>query len=114
MKKAMETDVIDLGDILESFVKKLDKLSEPELIDLAARLKPAAKACKTIDEAVKEMVKEKLDHQDGTRLGAMFKAILKLVPTKRLNQKRLLEEKPAIHAAYNEDVEDERVTFELR
>lgn len=114
MKPAMKRDLTDLTVILEDFASKLDKLTEADLIDLAARLKPVAKHCKAIDDHAKSYVKDKLDGQEGTVLGGLFKALLKLVPTTRLNQKLLKEEQPKIHAQYNEDVTDERVSFELR
>ena len=116
MKKALEVDVTGLGDILEGIVMFMDngKINEPDLIDLAARLKPAAKACEAIDKHVKEMVKAKLKHKEGNRLGGMFKAILKLVPTKRLNQGKLKADDPELYEAYCEDEEQERVTFEVR
>lgn len=114
MKKSLEIDFADLTDILEGFTKKLDKTSQADLIDLAARLKPVAKHCGTIDEYVKGIVKDRLKHNEGFLAGGLFKAVLKLVPTSRLNQKRLKEEKPAVHAAYCDDAVDERVTFEVR
>lgn len=114
MKPALKRDLVDLSDILENFASKLATLTEADLIDLAARLKPVAKHCKVIDDHVKAMVKDKLDGVEGTRLGGEFKAVMKLVPTTRLNQKLLKEEQPKVHARYNENVVDERVSFELR
>lgn len=114
MKKSLDEDLVDLGIILESFVKKLDKLTQAELIDIAARLKPVAKHCKAIDEFAKEFVKDKLHHKEGALAGGLFKAILKLILIERLDQKRLKEEKPAIHAAYLREDVDERITFEVR
>ena len=114
MKKSLELDFSDLNIILEGFEQKLDRMPQADLIDLAARLKPVAKHCKAIDEFVKTYVKEKLDDRPGSVPGGLFKATLKLVPTTRLNQSKLKEERPTIHAKYNEPVEDERVTFEVR
>lgn len=114
MKKSFELDLADLTAILETFSKKMDKLPQADLIDLAARLKPVCKQCITIDEYVKDMVKNRLDHEAGSLPGGLFKAILKLIPTKRLNQARLKAEHPVIHANYCDDCTDERVTFELR
>lgn len=114
MKPAMKRDLVDLSDILEGFAAKLDKLTTADLIDLAARLKPVAKHCKAIDEFTKEFVKTKRDGKEGDVLGGEFKATLKLVPTTRLDQKGLKENEPKIHAAYNLEVTDERVSFELR
>jgi len=112
--KQVERDLSDLTIIMEDFVANLPKLTEPEKIDLAARIKPVAKACESIDKHVKDLIKEKLKHKEGTRLGVLFKAMLKLVPTHRLNQKALKENEPEVFDEYNEDVTDERVTFELR
>lgn len=116
MKKAVDVDLTDLSDILEGLVAKLKqaKFTQAEMIDIAARLKPVAKHCKAIDEEVKEIVKEKLKHKDGTLPGTMFKAILKLIPVKRFNQSKFKEDKPVLFTTYLEDNEDERVTFETR
>lgn len=116
MKKSIANDLNDLTIILESLHEKLDKgtISEAELIDVAARLKPIAKHCNVIDEACKAYVKDKRKGIEGTVMGELFKAVLKIVPTKRLDQKALKENEPKIHAEYNMDVEDERVTYELR
>jgi hypothetical protein len=114
MKKTMNLDLIDVSDIMEGFVKKLEKLSQPELIDLAARLKPVAKHCKTIDEHVKEMVKDRLDHVGGELPGTSFTAKLMLVPVDRLDQTRLKAEKPIIYNNFLKHSTDERVTFEVR
>jgi len=114
MKKALELDMTDLSDILEGFVKKLEKMSEADLIDMAARLKPVAKHCQAIDEFVKGMVKDKLGGAEGSRNGSLFKAVLKLVPVHRLNQGRFKETKPALHESFCDDVEDKRITFEAR
>lgn len=114
MKPAMKRDLVDLSDILELFSSRLGIMAEADLIDLAARLKPVAKHCKEIDEHVKGVVKEALDGADGVRNGAEFKAVLKTVPTTRLNQKLLKENDPKVHAKYNEPCDDLRVSFELR
>lgn len=114
MKKAVEFDLADLSDILEGFVTKLPKMSQHDLIDLAARLKPVAKNTKAIDDFVKVMVKEKLKHKEGMLPGGLFKAVLKLVPIGRLDQKALKEDKPALVEEYTRDDTDERVTFEVK
>ena len=114
MKKSIETDLADLTAILENFVSSLGSLSQVEKIDVAARLKPVAKACKQLDDEVKELVKVKLKHKEGTVVGVLFKAVLKLVDTKRLDQKALKEAEPELVEEYMKDATDERVTFELR
>lgn len=114
MKKSLELDLADLTAILESFTKKLETVAQGDLIDLAARLRPVVKQCTVIDEYTKGVVKQKLRHAEGMVPGGMFKAVLKLVATKRLDQKLLKEEMPKIHAQYCLDATDERVTYELR
>jgi hypothetical protein len=89
-------------------------MQEPDLIDLAARLKPATKAIKVIDDYVKASLKAKLNGKEGTRLGNMFKAVLKIISVEQFQQKAFKEAKPAMAAQFTETVEQERITFELR
>lgn len=114
MKKAVELDLVDLSDIFEGFVKKFDKMTLTERIDLAARIKPVAKVCKDLDDRVKEEIKSIRNGVEGEVLGGMFKAKLTIVPVDRLQQKKLQEEKPKIYAQYLRHDEDERVTYHLR
>lgn len=114
MKPSIELDFGDLVDILESFVKKLPTMVLKDQIDLAARLKPVAKHCETIDKHVKGVVKVKLKHAEGTLKGELFKANLKLVPIDRLDQTKLKAEKPSVYEQFIRNDVDERVTFKLR
>lgn len=115
MKPAMKRDLVDISDIMENLSSKLTSLSQADLIDLAARLKPIAKHCDAIDKYVKdEIVKVELGEMPGELMGGEFKAILKVVSTTRLNQKLLKDMEPKIHAKYNEPCDDLRVSFELR
>lgn len=114
MKKSMELDVTYLSGILEGFAKKLDKLSEADLIDLAARLKPVVKHCDEIDEYTKALVKDKLRDKDGERLGSMFKAVLTVSPVKRLDQTALKEAEPELFEEYSKEKPEGRITFSLR
>ena len=109
-----ERELADLREIMEGLVLDFPSMTEKDKVDLAARLKPIGKACEKIDKDAKEFIKTKLAHREGTVLGNMFKAVLNLVDTKRLNQSLFKEEEPEVHEEYNEDVTDERVTFELR
>jgi hypothetical protein len=111
---SLKTDLADLTEILEDFVARKDTMSEQELIDLAARLKPAAKACEVIDKYVKEQVKVKLNHKSGFRNGNMFKAILTLVPTNRFAQAAFKEARPKLYAAFCDKSDEERITFDVR
>ena len=114
MKKAIERDLSDLVLILEDLSKAADAMPLEDLIDVAARLKPVSKHCKTIDEFTKELVKTKRKHKEGAVFGNLFKGVLTLVDTKRLDQKAFRENEPELFDEYNKDATDERVTFELR
>ena len=114
MNKSVEIDLGDLANIMDSFIKRLDRMKEQDVIDLAARLKPVSKACETIDKYAKEHVKSQLKHKEGTVLGGLFKAVLKLVNTNRLDQGRLKEERPQIYEAFLKECVDERITYEVR
>ncbi len=115
MKPSIELDLGDIVDILEGFTKKLDTMTIKDQIDLAARLKPVAKHCETIDKYVKdEVVKPKLKHAEGELKGELFKAVLTLVPVDRLDQTKLKVEKPSVDEQFIRNDVDERVTFKLR
>lgn len=114
MNKATTVDLADLTLILEGFNKGKEKMSESDLIDLTARLKPGFKAIEEILDFTKDKVKVKLNHKEGTRNGTLFKAVLTLVKVDRLDQKALKDEEPDTHAAYVRTDTDERVTFVVR
>lgn len=114
MKKRIKDDLKEFSLMMEDLLEEYRDLPEADLIDIGALIKPISKGCEEIDTYIKDQVKEKLKHNTGTRLGNMFKAVLKIVPVKRLDQKALKEGSPAIHAKYTREYEDERITFELR
>lgn len=114
MKKAQLTDLDTLTAILEDFVNEIENMAEEDKIDLAAKLKSAVKACKVIDDCVKEAIKKKLRNKAGERLGKTFKAVLQLVRVTRLDQTALKEDLPNVHAEYSKTSNEERITFELR
>jgi predicted phage-related endonuclease len=114
MNTLTKTDLEDLTLLLEDLVKRLPKLERKERIDLAARLKTAAKHIKAIDDAVKAEIKERLKGKEGTVLGEVFRAHLKLVPTKRLDQSALKEAEPDLYEEYSKETEDQRIVFEAR
>lgn len=114
MKKAQLTDLDTLTAIMEDFANEVELMAEEDRIDLAAKLKPVAKACKVIDDCVKDAIKKKLRNKAGTRLGKTFKAVLSLIPVTRLDQTALKEEMPQVHALYSKTNNEERITFELR
>ena len=115
MKPSIEIDLGDMVDILEGFAKRIETMALKDQIDLAARLKPVAKHCETIDKYVKdEVIKPKLKHAEGVLKGDLFQATLKIVPIDRLDQKKLKEVQPSIYEKYIRHDNDERISFELR
>lgn len=114
MKKSIEQDLIDASDALEHLIKEYPKLSIEDKVDVGARVRAISKSSEKLGELVKDEIKERLKMKEGTVLGAMFKAVLKLVPVPRLDQKRLKEEKPSVYAQFVHEDEDKRVTFEPR
>ena len=114
MNKLTERDLTNIRSILEDLVPQAESMSLPDLVDLAARLKPVAKACKAIDDKAKKEIGLDLDGKPGTVLGGMFKAILNQFPVTRLNQARLETERPRIWASYRETNDEQRITYEVR
>lgn len=111
---SMDYDFQDITEILEKYSNRLDDIPEAKLIDLAARLKPVAKHCETIDKYVKGYVKGKLHDEAGVRNGSLFRAVMKMVPYSRLMQKELKEAHPRIAANFTDEGVEPRITFELR
>jgi hypothetical protein len=59
-------------------------------------------------------VKAFLKGKEGSVPGNLFKAELKLVPVKRLDQKALKEAEPELVKEYSPEVTDKRVSFTVR
>lgn len=110
----IKASLSDLVLILEGLEAEVHEMSEAQAIDLAARLRPAAKHIEAIDKYVKGNIKEKLNHKDGSRLGNLFKAVLKLVPTERFDTAAFKEERPKMYASYVVTNDVERITFDVR
>jgi len=113
-RKQLTEDLDYLSDIMENIMKDTDRMTVADKIDIAARFRAAYKTIEKFDKDVKTFVKDHLKHTAGEVPGYQFKAVLQIVPTHRLDQEGLKTEKPAVFAAYNKDVEDERVSFDLR
>ena len=114
MKTITKSDLEDLTLLLEDLVKRLPEMKREERIDVAARVRTAAKHLKTIDEVVKDEIKKARKGKEGYVMGETFKAKLSLVTTQRLDQKLFKEEQPAMAAQYTKEGEDQRITFEPR
>lgn len=114
MNNTTRTDLADIVAAMESLAEQIDNLPLKAKIDVAARLRPVEKAVKKIDEAVKDEIKKSLKHKAGVLTGELFKAVLSLIPTERLNQQKLQVEQPRVYAKYLETNDQERVTFEVR
>lgn len=114
MKKDISKDLDDLSIIMENLKLAMAKLSSEDLIDVAARLKPIAKACTEVDETTKEYVKKKLKGKEGEVPGNLFKAVMKVIPVNRFNQARFKEVRPVMFESYVDEKDEQRITFELR
>ncbi len=114
MKKSIKEALEDASAVMEEIKGKLGAMTLQEKVDVAARLKAVTKTAEAVDKAVKDEIKAKLKDKEGTVLGEVFKAVLKLVPTDRLNQKKLKENEPAIVEEYTETEDQQRITFEVR
>ena len=114
MKTITKTDLEDLTLLLEDLVKRLPDMKREERIDVAARVRGAAKHLKTIDETVKTEIKAARKGKEGYVFGENWKAKLTLVPVARLDQKALKEGSPDVYDKYVKDTEDQRITFEGR
>lgn len=114
MNKATEMDLTTLSEIFEDFAKKFDKMKLSDQVDLAARLKPVAKACEDIDKKMKVIVRDILKDEEGNVPGKIFKAVLTHVPIDRLEQKELKLERPKIYEQYLRHDVDKRVTYKTK
>lgn len=114
MRKSLEQDVVDAGDALESILKKLSKMTMTEKVDVAARLKAVMKNCEDFDKSVKEDFKKFLKDGEGTVPGMVFKAVYKISPVSRLDQKALKEAEPKLVEEFTKTKPEGRFTFEAR
>ena len=114
MITSVKNDLSDATESLEHLLKKYADLTMPEKVDVGARVNAIKKNADKLVELVKDDVKARRKGKEGEVKGELFVAKLDLVDTKRLDQKALKEERPEIHAEYNKDVTDERVTFAVR
>ena|SRR5438045_5957185 len=114
MNKVTRDALDEAGDCIEHLLKKLPNLTLQEQVDVAARVKAVAKNAAAIDEFVKVEIKARRKGKAGTVVGEIFKAVLSLVPTTRLNQKKFEVEEPTIYARYLETNDVTRITFEAR
>lgn len=114
MRKESKEAITNAGAAIEELLGDLDTMSLADKVDLAAWLQPICKNLKAIDAQVKEAVCEHTKHKDGTVFGRAFKAVMKVIMSSRLDQKRFKEERPKLYEQFCKDCESERVTFELR
>jgi predicted RNA binding protein with dsRBD fold (UPF0201 family) len=114
MNKLVETDLEDVTYLFEDLLKRLHRLTREQRIDVAARLRAAAKHIKAIDDSVKAEVKKARNHKAGIVKGEKWVAQLSLVPVKRLDQGALKDGAPETYEEYCKEDVDERVTFEVR
>jgi len=114
MNKAIKDDLVDASDATEHLLKRLPDLSFEDKVDIGARLRAVAKNCAAIDEAIKDEIKKKLKHKQGSVFGDLFKANLALVETRRFEQSQFKQAQPDLYDKYCVDQTQERITFEPR
>jgi len=114
MITSVKNDLSDASESLEHLLKKYADLTIAEKVDVGARVNAIKKNADKLVELVKDDVKAKRKGKEGAVNGEIFKSALTLVPTTRLDQKLLKEERPEVHAEYNREVVDTRITFEPR
>ena len=112
--KLTQSDLEDISFLFEDLLERLPKLSLRDRVDVAARIRTAAKHADAIDKLVKADIKKQRNGKEGYVLGEKWKAKLSLVPVKRLDQKALKEGAPQVYEEYTRDDEDQRITFEAR
>lgn len=114
MKSQVQVDLKDMAEAMESLQIMFSGLPQALKVDVAAWLHPLIKKAELIDKMVKEEVKAALKDEPGTVNGQMFKAVVKHVQTSRLDQKGLKEAYPKVHAKFYNQIDEPRVTFEVR
>lgn len=114
VKEQARIDLADAVDAIEHLVELLPDMPLKHRVDVAARLRGAAKAIETIDKSVKADIKEQCGQEVGTVNGVIFKAKFSYVTVNRLNQTRLKDERPKLYNQYCDSTEEGRVNFEPR
>lgn len=112
--KLTETNLEDITFLFEELVKRLPNMELTQQVDVAARLRAAAKHIKSIDDDVKAAIKKQRKGKEGYVNGITWKALLSLVPVKRLDQATLKADEPETYDAYCKEAIDQRITFEPR
>lgn len=111
---SVKHDLEDVSDAMEHLKAQLPRLTREESVDVAARVRAIAKTAEEIDKAIKAVIKTWRKGKEGTVLGEVFKAVLKLIPTTRFNSKALEAAEPKVYAKYLETDDVTRITFEAR
>ena len=114
MNKAVRLDLEALVEAMEDLGKNLDTMTLKTKIDVAARLRAVVKACEAVDAAVKAEIKVQRNGEPGMVIGDLFKAVMSIVPTTRLNQKKLEIDFPKAYAKCLEKSDVTRITYEAR
>lgn len=114
MLKAVKVDLEDVCDALEHLSASLGRLTREEKIDVAARLRSAAKTVESIDKSIKEDIAVWRKGKPGYVNGEIFKAKYSVNPVNRLDQKALKEEEHEIHAKFTKANNEVRISFEPR
>lgn len=114
MNTATKIDLEDLQSVMEALQKRFGNMTLQTKVDVAARLKAAAKVMEVIDAAVKDEIKLHLKGKAGTVNGEIFKSTVTYSPVTRLDQKLFKEKEPKLFAKYERTNDQATVRFEAR
>jgi predicted phage-related endonuclease len=114
MNKIVKLDLIDLQTAMEDLIQQLPNMTMKTKIDVAARLRSVVKSCEAIDKAIKDEIKVIRNNEPGIVVGDLFKSTLAVIPTTRLDQKKLELEYPKAYAKCLETKDQIRISFEPR
>jgi predicted phage-related endonuclease len=114
MRRSVKQDLFDACDALDHLIEILPKMNMAEQVDVVARLRGASKTIEKLDVAVKRDIKDHLKGKEGTVPGEIFKAVLQLVVTTRLDQQKLKADYPEVFTKCQKTSKEGRITFEPR
>lgn len=114
MLKGVKADLEELCAAVDHIEATLPRMILAEKVDLAARLSSTRKTLEELDVLIKDEIKKKLKHAEGTVSGESFQAVLTPIPVTRLDSKALKEHEPGTWEAYAKRTIDERINFKPR
>lgn len=114
MNQTVKADLTDMTSCLESLIKMIPKLTRAEKIDVGARINAVKNVAEKLDKSIKEDIENWRKGQAGEVKGELFKAVLTYNDVTRLNQGKLKEDQPEIHADFCDTAPERRIVYVLR